>query len=339
LPDTISVQNLVEVYSDGTKAVDDITFKVEQGEFFGFLGPNGAGKSTTIKVLTTLLRKTSGEVNVLGKDINAQAAQIRKEIGVQSQETVVDPDLTGRENMMLQGHLHQMSGKALDERVNELLELVGIADVAERRAGHYSGGMKKRLDLASALVHKPKLLFLDEPTTGLDPQSRAAIWTYLAKLNKEDGMTIFLTTQYMEEADKLCDRLYIIDQGKIVANGTTDSLKREIGADSIKISLRDGAEGSSVREQAKAVLSGVQGINSVMDSEEGLTIFAKNASLIIADIVRSFDSKNIQLASVSFSQPTLDDVFLQHTGRRIRTEELNTKQPSMRFGARRPARQ
>jgi ABC-2 type transport system ATP-binding protein len=341
LPPVIDVKDMVLVYSDGTKAVDGVTFDVQEGEFFGFLGPNGAGKSTTIKVLTTLLRKTSGLVSVLGHDIEKEATEIRKSIGVEAQETVVDPDLTGWENMMLQGHLHQMSGEDLERRAKELLELVGIADVADKRAGHYSGGMKKRLDLASALVHQPKVLFLDEPTTGLDPQSRAAIWEYLSKLNKESKITIFLTTQYMEEADKLCDRLFIIDQGKIVANGTTASLKQEIGADTIKLTLEDGSASLDVKAKAKQVLSQIKGVTNVIESEEGITVFAKSASQMIADIVRSFDASGVKLSSVSFSSPTLDDVFLQHTGRRIRTEELNTrKQTFARFGAaRRPVRQ
>ena len=341
MSDVISVEGLVEVYSDGTKAVDGISFQVNEGEFFGFLGPNGAGKSTTIKVLTTLLKKTAGKVSVAGFNIEKDADKIRKVIGVQSQETVIDQDLTGRENMMLQGHLHQMGGEALRKRVDELLNLVGIADVADRRAGHYSGGMKKRLDLASALVHEPKLLFLDEPTTGLDPQSRAAIWEYLSKLNKEERITIFLTTQYMEEADKLCERLFIIDQGKVVASGTPESLKREVGADSITMTLEDGGASSETKAKAKQVLGGMQGINQVIDSDGGLTVYAKNASTIIADIVRAFDSNGIRLSAVNFASPTLDDVFLQHTGKRIRVEELNTKKTTFaRFGAaRRPVRQ
>ena len=201
MADIITVKNLVEIYSDGTKAVDDISFNVQEGEFFGFLGPNGAGKSTTIKILTTLLRKTSGTVSVAGFDLDRQAADIRKIIGVQSQETTVDGDLTGRENITLQGHFHQMNTEDIKKRVDELLGLVGLEAAAEKRARNYSGGMKKRLDLATALVHKPKILFLDEPTTGLDPQSRSGIWTYLEKINKEEDITVFLTTQYLEEAD------------------------------------------------------------------------------------------------------------------------------------------
>ncbi len=336
LPDIITVDNLVQVYADGTKAVDGISFKVQEGEFFGFLGPNGAGKSTTIKILTTLLRKTSGSATVAGFHLERQAEEIRKIIGVEAQETVVDPDLTGRENLMLQGHFHQMAHDTLQKRVDELLKLVELTDVAGRRAGHYSGGMKKRLDLASALVHKPRLLFLDEPTTGLDPQSRAGIWDYLVKLNKEEGVTIFLTTQYMEEADRLCKRLSIVDKGKIVAGGSPAQLKSEVGADAIKLSLQEGANDQTSYSKAKDVLTSIQGIKEVITSEEGLTVYAQNASLIIADIVRAFDGNDVRLGSVSFSSPTLDDIFLQHTGRRIRVEEVSSSNaPTMMFRGRR----
>lgn len=331
MSDIIDVKDLVLVYGDGTKAVDNISFSVKAGEFFGFLGPNGAGKSTTIKVLTTLLRKTSGTVTIAGYNIEKQAANIRKIIGVQSQETTVDGDLTGRENITLQGHFHQMNSDEIKKRVNELLSLVGLEEAAEKRARNYSGGMKKRLDLATALVHKPKILFLDEPTTGLDPQSRAAIWSYLEKLNKEEGITIFLTTQYLEEADKLCKRLSIIDVGKIVASGSPTELKREIGADSIRISL-ENCEKDKIR--AKELIKSLTDVNEIIDSEECLNVYAKNAGLLIADIVRALDSSDIRIASVTFSSPSLDDVFMKHTGKRIRPEEL-VKAPSRMFGGRR----
>ncbi len=330
MAEMIAVDHLVEVYADGTKAVDDITFHVGEGEFFGFLGPNGAGKSTVIKILTTLLRKTSGTVTVAGYDIDKAASAIRDVIGVQSQETTVDGDLTGRENLMLQGHFYQMKGDALRNRVDELLTLVELKAVAEKRARNYSGGMKKRLDLATALVHKPQLLFLDEPTTGLDPQSRATIWAYLERLNKE-GTTIFLTTQYLDEADRLCKRLAIIDYGKIVASGSPAGLKREVGADSIKLSIENCQQ---VLPKAKELLSSLHGVSDIIESEECLTIYAKNAGFLIADIVRALDGVGIQLDSVSFSSPSLDDVFLRHTGRRIRAEEL-VKTPSATFGGRR----
>lgn len=332
MEDIITVKNLVEVYSDGTKAVDDISFNVAEGEFFGFLGPNGAGKSTTIKILTTLLRKTSGTVTIGGYDVDKQAAEIRKIIGVQSQETTVDGDLTGRENITLQGHFHQMDSDEIKKRVDELITLVGLEKAADRRARNYSGGMKKRLDLATALVHKPKMLFLDEPTTGLDPQSRSSIWSYLEKLNKEEDITIFLTTQYLEEADKLCKRLAIIDVGKIITSGSPIELKREIGADSIRIALESCKKDNA---KAKELIKTMTDVNQIIDSEECLTVYAKNAGLLIADIVRALDSSDIRIASVTFSSPSLDDVFMKHTGKRIRTEELVKAPSAMWGGARR----
>jgi len=331
MPDMIEVKDLVLIYSNGTKAVDNISFNVKKGDFFGFLGPNGAGKSTTIKVLTTLLKKTSGSVYVAGYNLDKDPKEIRKLIGVQSQETSVDGDLTGRENLMLQGHFQQISGKILKDRVDELIKLVDLEKFADKRARNYSGGMKKRLDLASTLVHRPKLLFLDEPTTGLDPQSRSAIWEYLEKLNKEENTTIFLTTQYMEEADRLCRTLAIIDTGKIVASGSPSQLKQQLGVDSIKITLKDCARD---KKQAVDLLQSLTGVSNIKESGDCLTAFAKNASQLIADIVRALDSLEIRLSGISFSSPTLDDVYLQKTGKRIRTEEL-VKAPSTNFGSRR----
>jgi len=317
MTDSIIVKDLVEVYPDGTRAVDGISFNVEDGQFFGFLGPNGAGKSTTIKVLTTLLKKTSGSASVAGLDVDSEAGAIRKLIGVQSQETVVDHDLTGRENLVLAGNLQGMRGDELRSQVDALLDLMQLKDVADKRAARYSGGMKKRLDLASTLVHKPKILFLDEPTTGLDPQSRAGIWDYLEKLNRNDGITIFLTTQYMEEADRLCKSLAIVDSGKIVASGSPAELKRQVGSDTITVSVKPEA-----KVKAKEVLQGMSAVREVIESDGGMTAYAREAGSIIADIVRAFDEKGVALNSINFSQPTLDDVFLEHTGKRIRVEEL-----------------
>jgi len=320
----IAVKNLTQTYPDGTKAVDDISFDVKEGEFFGFLGPNGAGKSTTIKVLTTLLRKTSGQAQVAGYDLDQSPKEIRKVIGVLSQETIVDVDLTGKENLRLQGRLEQMHGSILENRVNELLKMVQLEEFADKPAGRYSGGMKKRLDLASALIHKPKILFLDEPTTGLDPQSRASIWDYLDKLNREEGITIFLTTQYLEEADKLCRQLSIIDHGKIIAKGSPAELKQAIGHDTITLTLKD-EQNAALRAEAKRILEGIQGISEVNDSDRGFVVHTKNGDEIIADIVTSLDRNNIRPASLNMSSPTLDDVFLHQTGRRIRPEELGRK--------------
>lgn len=324
MSEIISVENLFEVYGDGTKALDGISFGVEEGEFFGFLGPNGAGKSTTIKILTTLLRKTSGRVSVAGYDLDTSPKDIRKVIGVLSQETIVDVDLTGKENLRLQGRLQQMRGTVLENRVDELLRMVELNEFADKPAGRYSGGMKKRLDLASALIHKPKLLFLDEPTTGLDPQSRASIWEYLEKLNKEEGITIFLTTQYLEEADKLCRRLSIIDHGKVIAGGTPSELKQAIGHDTISITINNSHD-TEIMSKTKGILQAVPGVSDVTDSNGSITVHAKNANEIIADIVTALDRNGIRPTSLSMSSPTLDDVFLHHTGRRIRSEELSVK--------------
>ena len=336
MPGIIDVSQLVKTYGDGTKAVKGITFSVNEGEFFGFLGPNGAGKSTTIKILTTILRKTSGSASIAGLDVEADAAKIRKIIGVQNQDTVVDEDLTGRENMILQGELQQMEGQVLKSRVDELLKIVDLVDAADKRAGFYSGGMKKRLDLATTLVHDPKILFLDEPTTGLDPQSRAAIWAYLKQLN-EQGITIFITTQYLEEVDRLCRRLAIVDLGEIVAQGTPADLKQEIGADSISLGLESTMiDGSGTREKAKQVLeSKFDRVSNIVNSDIGLTVYAKNGSFLVPEIVRAFDDAGIKLSSIAVSSPTLDDVFLKHTGKRIRVEEVTSANYRGMFSRRR----
>lgn len=320
----ISVQDLVVVYPDGTRAVDGLSFDVKEGEFFGFLGPNGAGKSTTIKALTTLLRKTSGRVSVAGYDLDESPAKIRSAIGVLSQETTLDVDLTGRENLRLQGRMQQLHGRVLDQRVDELLKMVQLQDFASKPAGRYSGGMRKRLDLASALVHKPRLLFLDEPTTGLDAQSRAAIWEYLETLNREEGLTIFLTTQYLEEADRLCRELSIIDRGKLIASGSPSELKETVGGDTITLMLKGGADGALV-SKAKQILSGVPGVTNVIESNGGVVAYARNAGEIIADVVTALDHASIRPSFLSIATPTLDDIFLRETGRRIRGEELGRK--------------
>ena len=307
-------------------AVRGISFEVNEGEFFGFLGPNGAGKSTTIKILTTLMPKSSGSVSIAGFDVDNEPQKIRRLIGVQSQETALDLDLTGYENLILQGHLQHMGGQMLEKRVEELLNLVTLEDGADKRTAFYSGGMKKRLDLATSLIHNPKILFLDEPTTGLDPQSRVAIWSYLKHLNKEEGITILLTTQYLEEADRLCDRLSIIDYGQIVAQGTPEEMKHEISADAVSLTIangRDIAEGSSGHAiaTAKQVLSTIGGVTEIIDSDAGLIIYGKNGALMVPEIVRALDNAEVRISSINVSTPTLDDVFLKHTGRRIRTKE------------------
>ncbi len=318
----IDVENLEVVYPDGTRAVEDISFNVKEGEFFGFLGPNGAGKSTTIKTLTTLLRKASGRVSVAGYDLDKSPKEIRKSIGVLTQETSLDVDLSGWQNLHLQGRLQQLHGSALDERIKELLKLVQLEDVAKKAAGRYSGGMRKRLDLASALIHKPKLLFLDEPTTGLDSQSRAAIWEHLEDLNKNEDITIFLTTQYLEEADRLCRRLSIIDHGKIIADGTPLELKEAVGGETITLTLTD----ESLKPKTIDILKSIAGVSNVMGSDTGVIARAENAGQIIAEVITTLDRNGIRPSFLSIGSPTLDDVFLRETGRRIRSDELSRRE-------------
>lgn len=325
MDEIITVEDLVVVYPDGTRAVDGISFGVREQELFGFLGPNGAGKSTTIKAITTLLRKSSGRVSVAGHDLDRDPSGIRSVIGVLSQETSLDVDLTGRENLWLQGRLQQLHGPSLEGRMDELLRLMQLDEVAGKPAGRYSGGMRKRLDLASALIHRPKLLFLDEPTTGLDPQSRAAIWGLLERLTKAEGVTIFLTTQYLEEADRLCGRLAIIDQGKLVADGSPAQLKADVGGDTIMLGFAESAD-ESLRSKAKEILAGLPAVTKVLDSDGGVQAYAKTASQVIVDVVTVLDRNHIRPTSLSISSPTLDDVFLRHTGRRIRSEPLGRKE-------------
>jgi ABC-2 type transport system ATP-binding protein len=324
MKDIVLVEHLRKVYGKDIVAVDDISFRVHTGEIFGFLGPNGAGKSTTIKILTTLLEKSSGNVTIEGLDVDAQQAQVRRIIGYSSQDVGVDNDLTARENLLLQCSFHHMAKETARKKVDELLQTVKLTDAADRRLKTFSGGMRKRLDLASSLVSDPKILFLDEPTTGLDPQSRQDIWDYVIQLNRQ-GMTIFLTTQYMEEADRLASRLCIIDQGKIVAEGTPTQLKADVGAD--KITIKFKANDLSSCEKAKKLLSKLPDVEAVgqcdegLASENGLTIMTKNGSAMVARVVRSLDEADISLEQLTLSVPTLDEVFLKLTGKTLNVIE------------------
>jgi len=320
----IEVRDMVKVYPDGTKAVSGINFAVREGEFFGFLGPNGAGKSTTLKVLSTLLKKTSGAVKVAGHDVDHEAVQVRQSIGFAMQEVGLDDLATGREFLVLQGILYKLPEKEAKRRANDLLELMGLTDAANRKVGAYSGGMRRRIDLLGALIHRPKLLFLDEPTTGLDPQSRLAIWDYLKQINK-DGVTIVLTTQIMEEADKLCERLAIIDKGTIVAEGSPDSLKLEVGGDVVSISIGSAAAQANdeMRGKAKAVLASRPGVVGVTQENGALLVTVKNGSAAAPDLMRSLIEGGVPVSSIGVSEPTLDDVFLKHTGKKIRTDSAS----------------
>ena len=320
----IEVKNLHKTYGKSIIAVDGISFTVKKGEIFGFLGPNGAGKSTTIKILTTLLEKTSGEVRIDGLDVDRDQAQVRRIIGYSSQEVGVDDDLTARENLLLQCSFYHVPKEKAQAKVAELLQTVRLTDASNRRLSTFSGGMRKRLDLASALVSDPKVLFLDEPTTGLDPQSRKDIWDYIVKLNRE-GMTIFLTTQYMEEADVLAQRLCIVDQGKIVAEGTPSELKARVGAD--KITLRFKADDVEGCEKARVIVGKIEGVEEVgqcregLISENGIIIMTKNGSAIAAQVIRLLDREGVNVEQLNLSAPTLDEVFLKLTGKTLNVVE------------------
>jgi ABC-2 type transport system ATP-binding protein len=324
MDDIVVVENLHKTYGKDIIAVDGISFTVKKGEIFGFLGPNGAGKSTTIKILTTLLEKSSGTATIEGLDIDADQVKVRRIIGYSSQEVGVDDDLTARENLMLQCSFHHIPKDKAKANVNELLQTVRLAEAADRRLKTFSGGMRKRLDLASSLVSDPKILFLDEPTTGLDPQSRQDVWEYIIRLNRQ-GMTIFLTTQYMEEADRLANRLCIVDQGKIVAEGTPAELKARVGAD--KITLRFKPDDLAGCEKAKELMSRLQGIEAVgqcgdgMVAVNGLEIMTKNGSALVTQVVRALDGAGVDVEQLSLSVPTLDEVFLKLTGKTLNVIE------------------
>jgi len=339
MEDIVVVEDLRKVYGKDILAVDGISFRVHRREIFGFLGPNGAGKSTTIKILTTLLEKSSGKATIDGLDIDANQAKVRRIIGYCSQDVGVDDDLTARENLLLQCSFHHIAKDKAKSKVEELLQRVRLADAADRRLRTFSGGMRKRLDLASSLVSDPEVLFLDEPTTGLDPQSRQDVWDYVKQLNKQ-GMTIFLTTQYMEEADRLADRLCIVDQGKIVAEGTPGELKAKVGADKITIWFKSSdieacekaAKALSNLDDVKEVGKCVQGITN----EEGLAIMTKDGAAVITQVVRILDKAAIAIEQLKLTVPTLDEVFLKLTGKTLNViERKEAVRPSGSFGRRR----
>ena len=314
----IEVRGLVREYKKGPRAVDGIDISVAPGEIYGFLGPNGAGKSTTVHVLTTLLPPTSGTALVAGYDVVKDGPKIRGLIGVALQEAALDPLLTARDHLRLQATLQSVPKQQRGPRAEELLHRVGLVDAADRKVAGYSGGMKRRLDLALALVHSPRILFLDEPTTGLDPQSRTDIWNEVALMRREAGVTVFLTTQYLEEADVLADRVGIIDSGKIVAEGTPAELKAEIGRPSVHAIPRSEDDRPKITEflaQFGEPLASTRDVAVRLREGLGLT-----------DIVRAVDANGVDIADIELHAPTLDDVFLAKTGRTLEgaAEEAET---------------
>jgi ABC-2 type transport system ATP-binding protein len=316
----IEAHGLVREFKGGIRAVDGIDFEVSPGEIYGFLGPNGAGKSTTVHMLTTLLPATAGTARVAGHDVATEGALVRDAIGAALQEAALDPQLTANEHIRLQGALHGMSKKERARRGAELIERVGLTEAADRKVNGYSGGMKRRLDLALALLHGPRVLFLDEPTTGLDIQSRTALWDEVAHLARDEGVTVFLTTQYLEEADQLADRIGIIDRGKLAAEGTPAALKAEVGRPTVEVTPADQDE----RGRAAELLAPFGEL--VPGRPNGAAVRLSDGNEELANIIRAFDQGGIRVANLELHAPSLNDVFLAKTGRSLEGAQAEAAQ-------------
>lgn len=313
---SIQTKDLKKTYNSGTVAVDGISFDVEEGEIFGFLGPNGAGKSTTMMILTTLLKPSGGQAFVAGFDVSTQQKNVRANIGYVQQDITIDEYLTGRENLLLQARLNHIPKDQIKPRINDLLDLVELDDKADDAAITYSGGMRKRLEIAGGLLHRPKVLFLDEPTVGLDIQTRQKIWEYIKKIHNEYKMTIFLTTHYMEEADRLCTRVGIIDHGKIQTIDSPSSLKSKLGGGIITITI----ESSPAKEELVSKTKQIEFVRDVTMSDEKLTIFSSKGTEVAPMIFSLASNLGVSIKTVSITQPSLDDVFLSFTGHDLRDD-------------------
>jgi ABC-2 type transport system ATP-binding protein len=306
----IEASDLRKDYGD-VRALDGIGFEVDPGTIFALLGPNGAGKSTTVKVLTTLARPDSGEARVAGYDVLRESAQVRRSIGVVAQKSGVDRDLTGRENLKLQGHLQGLRGRELDARVDELLAQFGLGEAARRVARGYSGGMQRRLDIAMGLVHRPKVLFLDEPTTGLDPEVRASMWHEIERMKADEGLTILLTTHYMEEADRLASSLAIVDRGRVVAEGSPAELKAGLKGDAVHVEL----DGANANGNVQSALAPVSGLREVVLEGRYLHARVDDGARAVPAVLAALDTNSLPVASVTVARPSLDDVYLRYAGR------------------------
>lgn len=310
----IEVRDLVKVFDKTIRAVDGVTFDVEEGEIFGFLGPNGAGKSTTINVLVTLLKPTSGSALVMGQDVVKEADKVRGTIGLVPQDLTVDDDLTGRENMILQADLYNVPKQDAKERIDNLLGLVKLEDAADRMVKTYSGGMRKRLELAEGLIHRPKVLFLDEPTLGLDIQTRSTMWEHIRDLKQKHDMTVFMTTHYLDEADSLCDRIGIIDNGRIMAMDTPSTLKRSLGGDVIQMSIDGQMDFSSI-------LRSVANVIEVKREGSEYRVKVIRGEREMPQVLRAVTDNGGNVSTVSLQRPNLDQVFLEYTGKSLRDAE------------------
>lgn len=313
----IESEELLKRYGE-LLAVDRVSFQVEKGEIFGFLGPNGAGKTTTILMLTTLLRPSGGRARVCGHDVERHPARVREAVGYVSQEIAVDEFLTGRENLWLHGKFYHIPSKELERRIAEAARMVDLTDRLKDLVGTYSGGMRKRLDIAEGLLHRPQLIFLDEPTLGLDIQTRRKIWDYIRQL-REEGLTVFLTTHYMEEADLLCDRVAIVDRGELKVLDTPQNLKAKLGGDVITVGLADLSE--ETRQRARELLAGLDWVNRVEAHPQGFVLISRNGDSAIPRLIQAASGSGLEIASITLKRPSLDDVFLTYTGHELREEE------------------
>jgi len=319
--EAIEVDSLTKKFGN-FKAVDNISFKVEEGEIFGFLGPNGAGKSTTMMILTTLLKPTSGRALVGGYDVMSDAKKVREKIGYVQQEISVDEFLTGRENLYLHARINQIPRNLIKSRIDDVLELVELGEKKDQASLTYSGGMRKRLDIANGLLSRPSVLFLDEPTVGLDIQTRRKIWGYIKKIRKDFGMTVFISTHYMEEADNLCDRIGIIDHGKIQIIDTPKSMKSAIGNEIISFNLVDGkANQDAIIDQ----IAKIEFVKEVKNKEGLITVFSTKSNEVIPNIFQESANLDMKISSLTLKQPTLDDVFISYTGHDLRDDTENKK--------------
>lgn len=312
----IQIEHLIKEYASGRKAVDDISFQVHSGEVFGFLGPNGAGKTTTIKIMTTLLQPTSGTAAVAGYDVVKHPLAARMSFGYVGQQSGVDPAFTVRENLLLHGRLYHLSYSSLQERMKFLLELFGLSETIDLWVGALSGGMKRKLDIASALIHRPRLLFLDEPTVGLDPHSRADLWTYLRRLNREEGVTLFLTTHYLDEVDQLAHRVAILNRGKIQKIGTPDELKDSLGADCIHLTFKH-----PVSDGVVAFFRGKESVKEIIRQENQLRLYLENGKGALPRILQGVEEQGLEAETVLLTRPTFDDVFLKYAGKSFVDED------------------
>jgi ABC-2 type transport system ATP-binding protein len=321
MANAIEATGLVKTYGE-VRALDGLSLSVPEGGVFGLLGPNGAGKSTTVKILTTLSRADDGEARVAGYDVASQANDVRRIIGVVAQKSGLDPEATGRENARLQGQIYGLHGRELDERIDGLLAQFGLADAADRLVRGYSGGMQRRLDIALALVHSPRVLFMDEPTTGLDPEVRADMWQEISRLAREEGLTVLLTTHYMEEADVLASRLVILDRGRIVAEGSPDQLKGELRGDAVHVELGEALVNGRVQE----ALDHVPGIREATVEGRLLHARADNGARAVPAVLQALETKGIPVAAVTVARPSLEDVYLRYAGRSFSEAETETKE-------------